>query len=248
MDTAHAQDAGTAAVAERKPGRVARTLRSSIGSKMVMAVTGLALLLFVIVHMLDNLQIFLGQDRYNSFAEFLQGLGLLLWLLRGALLAVFLAHVGAAVKVWRANQAARPTPYVFRGSVQTTPAARSMILTGAIVFAFVVYHLLHFSFGATHPELYARHDAQGRHDVYDLVVLSFRQWPVAVSYIVAQILLCLHISHGASSAFQTLGLTHPRWTWLKQGFGPGVATLIAAGNIGIPLACLTGIVQPVAGA
>ena len=246
MEVAHATHAEVAA--QRQPGRVARTLRSSIGSKTLMAVTGLGLLAFVIVHMLDNLQIFLGQERYNGFAAFLRSTGPLLWILRIGLLALFVLHVGAAVKVWRANKEARLEPYVFRASVRTGYAARTMIVSGMIVFAFVVYHLLHLTFGLTHPELVALRDPAGHHDVYSMVVLSFREWPVTVSYIVAQVLLCMHISHGASSAFQTLGITHPRWLWLKQGFGPGVATFIAAGNIAIPLACWIGIVQPGTGA
>lgn len=248
MDAAHATHAAPAAVAERKPSRAARLLRSSIGSKTVMAVTGLGLLLFVIAHMLGNLQIFLGQEPLNAYAQKLQDLGGLLWVLRLGLLAVFVVHVGAAVKVWRANQAARPTPYVFRNTVQATPAGRSMILSGAVVAAFVAYHLLHFTFGAAHPEYYHLRDAAGRHDVYSMVILSFRQWPITASYVAAQVLLCLHISHGASSAFQTFGLTAPRFAWLKRSFGPGVATLIGAGNIAIPLACLVGVVQPAPGA
>lgn len=222
--------------------RLARTLLSSIGSKMVMAVTGLLLLLFVIGHMLGNLQVFAGPEQLNAYAAKLQSMGPLLWLVRFGLLAIFLLHVAAALKVNAANRAARPETYHYRATLQTGIAARTMLLGGLLILAFLVYHILHFTLGVTDPENFHLTDAQGHHDVYSMVVLGFRQWPVAVSYIVAQVLLGMHISHGASSAFQTLGVTHPRLIWLKTGLGPFLGTIIVIGNVSIPLACLLGLV------
>ncbi|HEX9794613.1 MAG TPA: succinate dehydrogenase cytochrome b subunit, partial [Planctomycetota bacterium] len=160
------------------------------------------------------------------------------------LLAIFLLHVGAAIKVTRANRAARPDPYRFPATVQTTYAARTMVMSGLIVAAFVVYHLLHFTLGAVHGEHFGALDAAGRPDVHRMVVASFREWPITAAYLVAQVLLGMHIAHGASSAFQSLGVTHPRLAFLKTGFGPGVATVIVLGNVSIPLACLIGLVPP----
>lgn len=233
------------AIQTRSPGRVARMIRSSIGSKALMAVTGLGLLLFTFGHMLGNLQVFLGPQALNAYAAKLRGLGPLLWLIRGGLFAIFVVHIGAAYKVWRSNQAARPDSYRFRASVQTTLAGRTMILGGLVVLAFIVYHILHFTLGVADPEVFRRTHPEGQPaDVYSMVVLGFRQWQVSVAYIAAQIVLGLHISHGASSAFQTLGVTHPRWVWLRSGFGPTMATIIVAGNVAIPAAILLGIVQP----
>lgn len=222
--------------------RITRTLQSSIGSKALMSITGIGLLLFVVAHMLGNLQVFLGQDQLNSYAKKLKDLGPLLWILRIGLLTIFVAHVGAAVKVTRTNRAARPQAYVFPGTVQTTYAARTMLMSGLVVIAFVAYHLMHFTLGWTHPDHFSLIDSEGRHDVYSMVVLGFRQWPVMLTYVVAQVLLGMHISHGASSAIQTLGITQPRLQGLKKSLGPGLATVIVVGNLAMPIACFVGMV------
>ncbi|KAA3605766.1 MAG: succinate:quinone oxidoreductase [Planctomycetota bacterium] len=223
--------------------RLARTLQSSIGSKFLMSVTGILLLLFVIAHMLGNLQVFAGPDQLNAYAAKLQSLGPLLWVVRLGLLAIFVVHIGAAIRVTNSNRAARPVAYVYPGSVQSTFAGRTMMMSGLIVLAFLIYHVLHFTVGTTNPDHFHLVDETGRHDVYSMVVMGFSQWPIALVYVVANILVGVHISHGASSAFQTLGVTHPRLAFLKQGFGPGIATLIVVGNLSMPLACLFGLVQ-----
>jgi succinate dehydrogenase / fumarate reductase cytochrome b subunit len=119
-----------------------------------------------------------------------------------------------------------------------------MIWSGIIVLAFVVYHLLHFTFGAVQSELFHTPDAldPNRHDVYRMVVLGFRSAPVSLSYVVAQVLLGLHISHGTSSVFQTLGCTNPRLEGVKKAAGPLLAVVIVLGNCAIPLAILLGLV------
>lgn len=218
-------------------------LRSSVGSKMVMAVTGILLLLFVIAHMLGNLQLFAGQERLNAYAAGIQGLGPLLWAARLGLLAIFLLHVASAVRVTRLNRAARPVPYqVFRPGT-TSYAARTMVMSGMVVAAFVAYHLLHFTLGATNPGHFGLEDPKGRHDVYSMVVLGFGEAPIAIAYVAAQALLCLHIAHGGTSLLQTLGVTHPRLERLRRWLGPGIAGIIFLGNCSIPLSCLLGIVK-----
>jgi succinate dehydrogenase / fumarate reductase cytochrome b subunit len=119
--------------------------------------------------------------------------------------------------------------------------------TGLVVAAFVVYHLLHLTLGATNPDHASLRTPDGLHDVYSMVVKGFSLWPVSIAYVVAQALLALHIGHGASSAFQTLGTTHPRLAFLKSGFGPAVAILIFLGNVSIPLSVLAGLVRLPAG-
>jgi succinate dehydrogenase / fumarate reductase cytochrome b subunit len=243
---------------------VARTLKSSIGAKWVMALTGIALLLFVIAHMLGNLQVFAGRDKLNSYAEGLQHLGPLLWAARLGLLAIFVIHVVTALRVANANKAARPVPYATLEPQVTSYAARTMLMSGLIVLAFVAYHLAHFTFGWTNPDHYKLQEtvmiggsvadatlgAQGtphheylRHDVYEMVVRGFKEWWISALYVVAQALLCLHISHGASSALQTLGVTHPALKCLKDKLGPAIALVIFVGNCSIPVAILLELVK-----
>ena len=213
---------------------------TSIGSKTVMAITGLLLFGFVLAHMIGNLQVFAGPAKLNAYAKTLQDLGPLLWVMRVGLLVIFLTHIYAAFSIWRANQAARPVAYVSAQPQITTCAARTMVFGGLIVLAFVIYHLAHFTFGWVAPDYASRHDALGRPDVYAMVVLGFRVPAIAISYVVAQAVLALHLSHGLSSAFQTLGVTHPRLAFLKAGFGKAVAVVIFVGNVSMPLAALLG--------
>jgi succinate dehydrogenase / fumarate reductase cytochrome b subunit len=243
---------------------VARTLKSSIGAKWVMALTGIGLLLFVIAHMLGNLQVFAGRDKLNAYAEGLQKLGPILWAARIGLLAMFVIHVVTALRVASANKAARPVPYATLQPQVTSYAARTMVMSGLIVLAFVLYHLAHFTFGWTNPDHFkmqesvmavgsvadARLGAQGapfhsyvRHDVYGMVVAGFHVGWITALYVVAQALLCLHISHGASSALHTLGVTHPALKCVKDKLGPALAILIFLGNTSIPVAILLGLVK-----
>ena len=223
---------------------IQKTISSSIGAKTLMALTGLGLVGFVIAHMLGNLQIYAGPEKLNAYAKTLQDLGPGLWVARLGLLALFGLHFATALRLVRANKAARPTPYVKKVEERTTYAARTMWMSGLIVLAFVLYHLAHFTlrvtgegFGGPAYEL-----ATGGHDVYRMVVDGFGVWWVSALYIVANVLLGLHISHGASSAFQTLGVRHPRLAFLKTCLGPAIGTVIVIGNVSIPLSILLGLV------
>ena len=221
-----------------------KSISSSIGAKTVMALTGLALLGFVVAHMLGNLQVYAGPAKLNAYAKTLQDLGPGLWAMRLGLLAVFVAHVASAFRLVQANKAARPTPYVKKVEERTTYAARTMWMSGLVVLAFVLYHLAHFTFRVTGEGFSGAsyHLADGGHDVYRMVVEGFGVWWVSALYVVAQILLGLHISHGAQSAFQTLGVRHPRLAFLKSGLGPALAAVIVIGNVSIPLTILLGLV------
>jgi succinate dehydrogenase cytochrome b subunit len=224
--------------------RFTTAVRSSIGAKLVMALTGLLLLGFTIAHMVGNLQVFAGPEKLNAYAHTLQSLGPILWAMRLGLLAVFVLHVWTAFVLWSENKAARPVPYAVVAPSASTYASRTMIWTGFIVLAFVVYHLLHFTWGVVQGDIYAgtRAGPDGHPDVYAMVIRGFRSAPVALAYVVAQILLGLHISHGASSMFQTFGCTSPRIEPVKKAAGPLLATLIVLGNCAIPLAILLGLV------
>lgn len=220
-----------------------KTLNSSIGAKALMAVTGIILVLFVIGHMLGNMLVYAGQDALNDYAAKLQGLGPLLWVIRLVLLATLVAHVAAARYVVKMSKEARPVPYRQRKDQATNFAARTMWVTGIVTFLFIVYHLLHLTLGVIDPAgVYHGVDAEGRHDVYTMVVAGFQDWTITAVYVVAIVVLCLHIAHGASSVLQTLGL---RRAGNASGFdkvGPALAAVILVGNLSMPLSILAGLV------
>lgn len=222
--------------------RFTKALGSSVGLKLVMALTGIALLGFVLAHMAGNLQVFAGREKLNAYAKTLQDLGPLLWVMRLGLLGIFALHVWTAFRLTSQNRAARPTPYVVVAPSASTYASRTMIWSGVIVLAFVAYHLAHFTFGWVHPEAYGKLDFAGRHDVYAMVVLGFRVPWIAGSYVASQVLLGLHVAHGASSLFQTLGCTSPRLECVKKAAGPALGAVIVLGNCAMPLAVLLGLV------
>jgi succinate dehydrogenase / fumarate reductase cytochrome b subunit len=223
-----------------------RTLGSSIGAKAVMAVTGLALVGFVLAHMLGNLLVFAGQSAFNDYAATLQSLGGLLWVARIGLLAAVALHIGSALRLNQLNASARPVAYRMITPSVSSYATRTMKYSGYIVFAFIVYHLLHFTLGVTDPEAYALSETvEGvkRHDVYGMVIAGFKNPVVSISYIIAMVLLSMHLSHGVSSLFQSLGVNHPKYNGMIEKVGPSVGALVAIGFISIPAAVLAGLVS-----
>ena len=223
-------------------------LGSSIGTKLVMGATGALLVLFVLVHMLGNLQIFLGADALNHYGELLHSLPELLWAFRIVLLAAVVLHIVSAVRLTVQNRAARPERYAKSTPVQVGIAPRTLILSGLVIAAFVVYHLMHFTFMVTHPAFVHLEDAKGRHDVYAMVVAGFSEAPIALFYIVAQILLAMHLSHGIGSVAQTLGFATPRWRGPIDRLGRALAWIILIGNVSIPAAVLLGLLPRAGGA
>jgi succinate dehydrogenase / fumarate reductase, cytochrome b subunit len=217
-------------------------LSSSIGRKLLVALTGVMLLGFLIAHLAGNLQVFLGQEAINAYAAGLRELGPLLWVARIGLIFVAVVHVVLTVQIAAENRVARPVRYRATGRIQTTLQSRSMTLTGLMLLAFVVFHLAHLTWGLTHPEQHALKDALGRPDVYSMMVLGFRQPAVAGTYLVAMVLLGLHLMHGLSSVWQTLGVDSPRWNGLLLATGPVLGTLITAGYLAIPAAVYAGFI------
>jgi succinate dehydrogenase / fumarate reductase cytochrome b subunit len=205
-----------------------------------MAASGLGLVLFVIAHMLGNLQVFLGPEALNAYAAKLQGLGALLWVARLGLLAIFVLHVATAIRLTRQNRAARPVAYAVHKPFQSTYASRTMMMSGLIVLAFAIYHLLHFTFGTVDTDSYARGHQGASPDVYGMMIHAFRQPLVATSYLVAMLLLALHISHGLGSLVQSFGFTNRRTRAWCMSAGRWVAVLIFVGNASMPLAILCG--------
>jgi succinate dehydrogenase / fumarate reductase cytochrome b subunit len=224
-------------------------LDSSVGAKVVVALGGVGLAGFAVFHMLGNLKIFQGPDALNSYAHFLKhDLGALLWLARGGLLTIFLLHVVLALRLKRRTAAARPHPYGYPGRVHARVAARTMAATGIITGLFILFHLAHFTFGWVHQvphngqwaSYLELKDAQGRHDVYAMVIAGFRTTWIAALYLVAQVALCVHLIHGIPSAFQTFGLHNRRSQTAIRGLGILTAGVILIGNVLIVLAVWSG--------
>ena len=201
-----------------------------------MAVSGLVLFLFVIGHLIGNLQIYEGPEKLNNYAKFLRSIPAALWTVRITLLVMVLLHIWSSVQLALLKFDARPTGYIMKKATQSSYASRTMYWSGPIILAFVIYHLLDFTFGTLNPNF-----QEG--NVYANVVASFKLIPVSVFYIIAMLLLCMHLYHGLWSMFQSLGFSHPRYTPLVKRSAAVVAILIAAGNISIPLSVLIGLVR-----
>jgi succinate dehydrogenase / fumarate reductase cytochrome b subunit len=234
--------------------------RSAVGKKAVMAVTGFILFGFVLVHLIGNLKLYEGREVLNAYAGFLRRVGepalpatTLLWMLRGVLIAAVALHLWAAWRLARQGNAARPVAYAApprfhahpasradragrAAGAYTAYAARTMRWGGVIVLLFVVYHLLHFTWGVVHPHFVAG-------DVYGNVVSGFQVWWVALFYLAAQVALGFHLYHGLWSCFQSLGWNHPRFNRWRDGFAHVFAWVITLGNISFPVAVLAGLVR-----
>lgn len=211
---------------------------------MIVAVTGVILILFVTGHLLGNLQIFLGPEWINGYAEHLRDLGPFLWVIRGILLLVALLHIYYTIRLAIENRRARPAHYTRKDTVKATFASRSMVLSGLILLAFIVYHLLHFSVRLTDPRFATLpRDPLNHYDVYSMMIIGFSHPVVSGFYVLSMFLLCLHLSHGSSSFFQSLGLNNqkltPRLAWTGRIF----AWLLFAGYSSIPAAVLLGWVK-----
>jgi succinate dehydrogenase / fumarate reductase cytochrome b subunit len=224
-----------------------RFAKSSLGGKILMAVTGAILLLWITGHMLGNLQIYGGQSALNSYAEKLRSVPAFLYIVRTVMLLLVATHIIMSLWLWWRNRQARGLPYSCKDTVQASIASRTMIYSGLLVFVFVVYHLLHLTWATINPEYAHLVDPTGRPDVYSMVVLGYQNLLISGSYIIAMLLLWFHLSHGVSSLFQTLGFTGAKYRPLIERAGPIYATIIVAGNISIPLAILLGIVKRTVG-
>lgn len=219
-----------------------RAYHSSLGKKYVMAITGLLLFLFVIVHMAGNLQVYLGREAMNAYAALLAAKPALLWTARVGLLIITVLHIISALQLAAENRAARPQNYA-EGKPIATFASRTILVSGLIIFAFIVYHLMHFTLGVTNPDFADLQDPLGQHDVYQMVVEGFRNPYVSVFYIVSMGLLCLHLSHGVSSLFQSLGIRRKTTVASFNRFAQVSAFVIFVGNCSIPIAIMSGYVR-----
>jgi succinate dehydrogenase / fumarate reductase cytochrome b subunit len=225
-------------------GWVGRFIRSSIGAKFVVAVTGILLFLWIVGHLLGNLQVFAGREKLNHYAQALRDLGPLLLIARLGLLALAVIHVAATMRVHRLNEAARPIPYQKLASRQIRPQTRFMLTSGLVVLGYALFHLAHFTWGKIYPQYFDAveklADGSERHDVYEMLVQGFEVWWLSLLYVVAMGFLAFHLAHGLSSVPQTFGWNHGKYQALFRLLGPLLAALIFVGYVSIPVAVLIG--------
>src|SRR5262245_29773572 len=202
--------------------RVTRFYESTIGKKAIMAVTGLILFGFLILHMLGNLQIFLGPAVMNHYAETLHGNPALLWTARTILLVSVILHTWASIQLSIIKKEARPIGYQKRANVGSSWASRTMMLTGPVIAVFVIVHLLHLTTGTIHPNFVPLH-------AFENLVTGFAVVPLALLYIAVMILIGFHLSHGIWSMFQSMGLSHPRYTPIIKKFAAVSSWILVAG-------------------
>ncbi len=223
---------------------------SSLGKKYIMALSGLAMFGFVVAHMLGNLQVFLGPEAINDYGYFLQSKPELIWPARAGLLLAVILHVWAAIKLSWENKAARPQSYGNYRIVAASYASRTMMITGLVLLVFIVYHLLHFTvqmqgINFANTNFISMEDAKHHHDVYNMIVVGFSQPLVSIFYIVSMTLLSVHLSHGISSLFQSLGWKNRKYGTLIDRFALVMAAILVVGYSAIPIAVLTGILKKV---
>jgi succinate dehydrogenase / fumarate reductase, cytochrome b subunit len=211
-------------------------LASTVAKKVVMALTGVILSGFVLVHMAGNLLLYKGPEALNNYAATLQSSQALVWSVRALLLGSVVLHIWAAASLTATNLAARPVGYRKTHYEASTYASRTMRWGGPLLLLFIVYHLLHFTVGSLHPDFV-------RGDVYRNVVIGFSHPLVAFFYVIAMIALSLHLFHGVDSMLQTLGLSHPRYNATRTMIGAAFAAIVTVGNLSFPLSVYFGLVR-----
>ena len=215
---------------------------SSIGKKLVVAVTGIVLVLFLAGHLIGNLVVFMGPEPFNAYANFLHHMlhGAGIWVFRAVMLLMVAAHIIATIQLTIENKAARKA-YAHPATIQASKSSRTMILSGLTILAFIIYHLLHFTVRIgneyNNPELY-KFVLEGKevHNAWLMVIHGFSWWPATLFYVIAMTLLCSHLMHGVQSIFQTLGLRSKKSAGLIQQLSVGYALFIWLGFISIPIA------------
>jgi succinate dehydrogenase / fumarate reductase cytochrome b subunit len=224
---------------------VRQLYRSTVGKKIIMAVTGLIGIGYVILHVAGNLQAFAGREKINAYSALLHGPGAeLLWVVRVVLIVAVVLHVLMAIQLTRLARKARPVGYHEREPQVSTIASRTMRWGGALLLVFIVFHLLHFTTRQVDPAHWAtRHDASGRYDIYGNIVASFRIWWVSTFYLVAMAALGLHLWHGVWSFGRSLGVAKPTGHPLRRRVAPILAVAIWLGFSLVPIAVLIGVIR-----
>lgn len=239
------KSAAAATVRTESRGPIVALYRSSVGKKMIVGVTGIILILFVIGHLLGNLQIFIGPEWINGYSQHLRDLGPLLWLVRVVLLITVILHIYFTISLAIENRRARPERYRDRHYVKATWASRHMVVSGFVVLAFIIFHLLHFTGRKLNPRFpLLKLDPLNHYDVYSMMVYGFQNVYVSIFYVVGLFLLTLHLTHGSSSFFQSLGFNNEKLNPRLALGGRIFAWLLFVGYVSIPIAVLLGLIQP----
>ncbi|CUS39263.1 succinate dehydrogenase cytochrome b subunit [Candidatus Nitrospira nitrificans] len=223
--------------------RPSNHFQSSVGSKVVMALSGLGLVLYVVFHMLGNLQVFEGPHALNGYAAFIRDMPIVLWTARIGLLSLAALHIALAIQSTLRNRRARPVAYAVREYRQASLASRTMAVSGLVLLLFLIFHLLHLTAGVLDPSSADRLDVEGHRDVYGKIVQAFQNPFIVAFYVVGQLGLGFHLSHAVSSSMQTLGLEHAALNRLFKVAGPAVALFVVVGNVAIILAVFLGVVR-----
>lgn len=217
--------------------------KNAVIKKAIMAATGLVLFGWLVGHLMGNLKVFQGAEKFNAYAEYLRMMGTplmpeagVLWLVRALLIVSVVLHIWSATSLTLTNRRARTTNYQSRRGVQLDYAARTMRLSGYLIAFYIVYHLMHLTWGNAHHAFVAGNP-------YANLVSGFQILPVALVYIAANLLLGLHLYHGLWSLFQSLGLNHPTYNAWRRHFAITFAIVMSLGFISIPIAVLTGVVS-----
>ena len=246
---------GTATRSKKRRPFLIDLYSTAVGKKYVMGATGIMMMGFVVFHMIGNLKMYLGAVHLNEYAEFLQNLlvpilpkGIMLWILRGGLITALVLHLHAAFSLTQLNRKARPVKYQSARDYQIANfASRTMRLSGLVILAFIAWHLADLTFGGVNQHVgtmtsVGAHAGEQVKDVYGSVVYSFQRTPVALFYVFANILLGIHLFHGAWSIFQSFGWNNPRFNKWRRGFATGFAAIVVLGNVSFPIAVMAGIV------
>lgn len=222
---------------------IAGFYRSAVGKKAVMAISGVFLFGWIFAHMVGNLKLYLGAEHFNEYAKWLRVMGApampnstLLWVMRAALVLAVWLHIQAATQLTLQSRRSRPVDYRRRDVVASTYAARTMRWGGVIILLFIIYHLLHLTFGTVHPDYV-------ENDPYHNVVRGFQVWWASVFYIIANLALGLHLYHGLWSMFNSLGLNASRFNAWRRYFATAFAMIVTLANVSFPIAVLTGLVR-----
>ena len=222
---------------------------TAVGKKYVMAISGIAMMGFVLFHMIGNLKMYMGATALNHYAEFLKELlypiapkGVVLWILRGGLITMLLLHLHAAWSLTRLNRFARAVKYQGPRDYQVAKfASRTMRWTGIIVLSYLIWHILDLTLGVVNTTGTNGEFVKG--EVYQNVLNSLNRPVVATFYVIANVLLGIHLFHGAWSIFQSLGWNNPRFNNWRRGFATAFATIVVVGNVSFPIAVIAGIVK-----
>lgn len=215
-------------------------LLSSVGAKVIMALTGFALWAFVIVHLIGNLQIFGEPEAINSYGVWLRALGhgTLVWIARAGLALAFVVHIFFGIRLAVKNRAARPVAYAHHKKLKTNVAATSMAVTGTLLLVYLVFHLAHTTWGLVLPEYHTvttLKDGTETHDIYSMMSKGFQLPWLVVIYLMGQVILLAHLIHGTASLWQSIGFHHPVWTPVLSITGRAVAAVIVVLNVAMPL-------------